>query len=63
MTNSNFEQDFNPKSSDFTTTTVKNYSETIVIDLDHEIQEETQEYKYLVIFIAVLLIIMELALM
>ena len=63
MTNSNFEQDLKPESSDFTTTTVKNYSETIVIDLDHEIQEETQEYKYLVIFIAVLLMIMELALM
>ena len=63
MTSSEFEQNLKPETSDFTTTTVKNYSETIVIDLDHEIQEETQEYKYLVIFIAVLLIIMELALM
>ena len=63
MTNSKFEQNLKPESSDFTTTTVKNYSETIVIDLDHEIQEETQEYKYLVIFIALLLLIMELALM
>ena len=63
MTNSQFEQDLKPETSDFTTTTVKKYSETIVIDLDHEIQEEAQEYKYLVIFIAVLLMIMELALM
>ena len=63
MTNSEIEQDLKPESSDFTSSTVKNYSETIVIDLDHEIQEETQEYKYLVIFIAVLLMIMELALM
>ena len=60
-------EDKETKSSDFATTcnTVTGYSESIVLvgSLDHEIEEEATEYKYLVIFMAVFLMTMELALM